>query len=30
MNVYSFVEAKQAGQRNVARACAVLQVSRGA
>ena len=30
MNVYSFVEAEQAGQRNVARACALLMVSRAA
>jgi transposase InsO family protein len=30
MNVYPFVEAEQAGQRNVARACALLEVSRAA
>jgi transposase InsO family protein len=30
MNVYPFVEAEQAGQRNVAKACALLAVSRAA
>ncbi len=30
MNVYPFVEAEQAGQRNVARTCALLEVSRAA
>lgn len=30
MNIYPFVEAEQAGQRNVARACALLEVSRAA
>ena len=30
MNVYPFVEAEQAGQRNVAKACALLEVSRAA
>lgn len=30
MNVYPFIEAEQAGQRNVARACALLEVSRAA
>ncbi len=30
MNVYPFIEAEQAGQRNVAKACALLQVSRSA
>ena len=30
MNVYTFVEAEQAGQRNVAKACALLKVSRAA
>ena len=30
MNVYPFVEAEQAGQRNVGKACALLEVSRAA
>ena len=30
MNVYPFVEAEQAGQRNIAKACALLEVSRAA
>ena len=28
MNVYPFIEAEQAGQRNVGKACALLEVSR--
>ena len=30
MNVYPFIEAEQAGRRNVSRACALLEVSRAA
>ena len=30
MNCYRFIEAEKAGSRNVARACALLQVSRAA
>jgi len=30
VNVYPFIEAEQAQQRNVAKACALLQVSRSA
>ena len=30
MNVYPFVEAEQAGQRNVGKACALLEASRAA
>ena len=30
MNVYPFIEAEKAGRRNVARACALLKVSRAA
>ena len=30
MNCYPFIEAEKAGRRNVARACALLKVSRAA
>ena len=30
MTVYPFIEAERAGRRNVARACALLKVSRAA
>ena len=30
MNVYPFIEAEKAEQRNVAKACALLEVSRSA